>query len=211
MKRLAVLAVCAVILLGLTGCRGGSGNGGVEAGASNKNVAVATEFPKSLAGTWKSDNQVWQIDFEPDGTISSAVTPLGLVKVRPNRKTRVPGLKGEPGFFEAGDFDVYYNQQNRELTVNIKIKQFYLYTRDNGILKGSWEYLITGNILEDEKTWAGDVFSSPDIVALVPDPNHITDESKFTEVAKLHVNLGDEEKERLIFTKVPDVNAGSNK
>lgn len=170
------------------------------------------EFPRFLAGTWKSDNQVWQIVFEPDGTISSAVTPLGLVEVRPNRKTEFPGPKGEPGFFEAGDFDVYYNQQGRELVVYIKIKQFCLYLTNGSILKGSWEYFIVGDVLEDGNTWASDVFNAPDIAVLVPDPNHPADKTKFKEGAKLRIDLGEEEEEEhLIFTKVPDVNAGSNK
>jgi hypothetical protein len=198
MKQLLFLLGCAVLLSALAGCQSPAANNGGE-------------FPRFLAGTWKADNQGWQIVLEPDGTISSAVIPLSLVEVRPNRKTGVPGPKGEPSFFEAGDFDVYYNQQGRELAVNIKIKQFCLYLVDGGIVKGSWEYLITGNTLEDGKTWTGDVFSSPDIAVLVPDPNHIADESKFKEAAKLRIDLGEEEEEHLIFTKVPDVNSGSNK
>jgi hypothetical protein len=199
MKRLIVLFGCAVLLSALAGCQGPAANN-------------SSEFPRFLTGTWeanrKNDLNYWQIVLEPNGVISSAVIPLGGVKVRPNQTTEAKGPKGEPGFVETGDFDVYYNQQGRELAVNIKIKQFCLYLVDGSIVKGSWEYLITGNISGDEKTWVGDVFSSIDIVALVPDPNHIADESKFKEVSKLRIDLGEEEEERFIFTKVPDVNAG---
>lgn len=202
MKRSIVLLGCVLLLFG--GCQGGASNkSGVDVF-----VEGGGEFPQFLAGTWKSDKQDWQIVFEPDGTISSAVIPLGLVEVRPNRKTRVPELKG---FVEAGNFQVYYNPRSRELAAGIKIKRFYLDLNVSGILKGSWEYFIVGDVSGDGKTWEGDLFNSPDITALVPDPNHPADKTKFKEGANLRFDLGDEEEEHIIFTKVPDVNAASNK
>lgn len=211
MKRSIVLIGCVFLLFG--GCQVPvRNNSGVEVF-----VKDGGKFPRFLAGTWEAnknnDLNYWRIVFEPDGAISSAVIPLGEVEVRPNQTTEYEGPKGEPGFFKAGDFQVYCNPQSRELSVNIKIKQFYLerVLEWNVILKGSWEYFIVGDVSEDGKTWEGGVFSSPDITVIVPDPNSPEDKSKFKETAKARVDFGDEEEEHLIFTKVPDVNAGSNK
>jgi hypothetical protein len=211
MKRSIVLLGCVFFVV--VGCQEVSRNkSGVEV-----IIEGGGEFPRFLAGVWEAnkgnDLNYWRVVFEPDGVISSAVVPLGEVKVRPNRTTEAKGPKGEPGFFKAGNFDVYYNTQSRELAVNIKIKQFYLkrVLDWNIVLKGSWEYFIVGDVSEDGKTWEGGVFSSPDITVLEPDPNNPEDKSKFKETAKAHIDFGDEEEEHLIFTKVPDVNAGSNK
>jgi hypothetical protein len=212
MKQSLALLGCAILLLVFSGCQ--------QLGRSNSNADVIVEgggkFPKSLAGTWEANNKndlnYWKIVFEPDGKVSSAILPLGEVEVKPNRTTEAKGPKGESGFYEAGDFTVDYKPQGRELAVNIEIKQFYLerLIEWNVILKGSWEYFVAGNISEDGKTWQANVFSSPDMVVLVPDPNHIEDKSKFKETAKLHINLGNGEGEQVIFTKVPDGNTVRN-
>ena len=210
MKQLLFLLGCAVLLSALAGCQNPAAN------KSGGEVIIegGSKFPPFLAGTWETDKSglnYWRIIFEPDGTISSAVVPLGKIKVRPNRTTKVPGPKGEPGFCTAGNFQTSYDPQSRELAATIELKQFYMYMGVISIIKGSWGYFIVGEVSEDGKTWAGDVFTSPDIVLLVPDPNHKGDESKFKEGAKLRIGLGEEEEERFIFTKVPDEKAGSNK
>jgi hypothetical protein len=204
MKQSIILAGCCIILTGLAGCQEQSGKL-FEGGR--------TVLPPDIAGTWIARGSPWKIVLSPQGKVTSAVIPLGEVEVKPNQTTKVPGPKGEPGFYEAGNFTVDYNPQGRELAVNIKIKQFYLerVLEWNVISKGSWEYFIVGDVLEDGKTWQADVFNSLDIAVLAPDPNQITDKSKFKETARLRINLGDEEGENLIFTKVPDGNAGSNK
>lgn len=210
MKRLMFLLGCAVLLSALAGCQSPAAN---KSGAGVF-VKDGGKFPRFLAGTWEANKQddlnYWRIVFEPNGVISSAVIPLGEVEVRPNQTTEAQGPKGEPGFFKAGDFDVYYNPQSREFSVNIKIEQFYLerVLDWNVVLKGSWEYFIVGDVSKDGKTWEGGVFNSPDITVLVPDPNSTDDKSKFKETAKAHIDFGEEEEGHLIFTKVPDVNAG---
>jgi hypothetical protein len=210
MKRLLLIG-CVFLLLG--GCQ--------EAGR-NKSVAEVTlekgsEFPRSLAGAWeanKDNMNYWRIVFKPDGTISSAIIPLGEYEVKPNQMNKTKGPDGEPGFIDAGDFDVFYNPRSHNLAVDIKLKQFYLDLGAHGILKGSWEFLIAGKVSEDEKTWDGNLFNSVDIASLVRDPNSPKDKPTLKEAAKLHIDLGQEEgeDEYLIFTKVvPDANTGSNK
>jgi len=78
MKRLVVLAGCAVILLGLAGCQNtGGGDRGVGPAPTRGDVEVIIEgggeFPEFLVGTWKDEKRGWEFVFEPDGTISSVV------------------------------------------------------------------------------------------------------------------------------------------
>jgi hypothetical protein len=207
MKRSTVLIGCILLLFG--GCQSPSNS---KSGAE----VTLSGFPKSLAGTWEAnkgnDFSYWRIVFEPNGTISSAVTPLAEVEVRPNQTTKTKGPEGEPGFIDAGDFDVFYNPKSHELAANIKLKRFYLdLGPSHGILKGSWAYLIAGKVSEDGKTWEGGSFSTLDIVALAHDPNSPKDKPTLKETAKLRIDLGEEEEEHLIFTNVPDANAVSNK
>jgi hypothetical protein len=202
MNKILMLLGCAFLLLG--GCQEYNRN-------KSDTAAAPSEFPRSLAGLWeanKNNANYWQIIFGPDGTISSAVIPLGEVEVRPNRRTEIPDANGNVSFFDAGDFDVFYNRKGRELAVNVKIKQFNLYVVNGGMLKGSWEYLITGKVSKDGKIWAGEILNSPDIVALVPDPNSPKGKPTFKEEGKLRIGLGEEEGENIVFTKTPDVNAG---
>jgi len=202
MKRTIVLIGCVFLLFG--GCQK----------VRRNNVS---EFPQSLAGAWEANKDnlnYWRIVFKPDGTISSAVIALGEYEVKPNQTTKTKGPDGEPGFIDAGDFDAFYNPKSRELTADIKLKQLYLDLGvSHGVIKGSWEFFITGEVSEDGKTWAGDWFNSTDIAALLHDPNSPKDKSKLKEAAKLQVDLGQEDEGlHLIFTKVvPDANTGSNK
>jgi hypothetical protein len=206
MKQLMIFLICVFLVIG--GCQGGASN------KSGVDVVIegGGEFPQSLAGAWeneKSDLNYWRIVFEPDGTVSSAIVPLGEVEVRPNRTTKTKGPNGEPRIVKAGDFQISYKPQSRELTLDIKIEHLYLDMGVYGILKGSWEFFITGDISEDGKTWESDIFNSPDVVALLPDPNSPKGKPKLKEVSKLQIGLGTEEEgERYIFTKVPDANAG---
>ncbi|MCJ7776732.1 MAG: hypothetical protein MUP16_00210 [Sedimentisphaerales bacterium] len=213
MKKLLVLLGCAVLLF--SGCQNyGRSKSGVEV-----IIEGGGQFPQSLAGKWKAGRnewERWEVVFRPNGVVSSAVTPL-TDEVRPNQTTRMQGRKGEPGFFEAGNFQVYYNPQFRELSVDIKIKQVYL---DMGsIAKGPCEYLIIGNISENGKTWDGNVYTFLDLAVLVPDPNNrsIWGKPKYKNIGPLYADFATEEPQSLTFTKVemassiPDGNAANNK
>ena len=51
-------------------------------------------FPSFIAGTWRADRGGWEIVFEPDGKISSAVVSLGRVRIRPGQVTTTAEIKG---------------------------------------------------------------------------------------------------------------------
>ncbi len=201
MKRLVALVGC-VVLFALTGCQE---RGHDEEKAVEVIIEGGGEFPQSLVGRWKNEKRGWEIVFEPNGAIPSVIIPLALVEVRPGQITTVHGRKGEPGIFEGGGFEVYFDPQSRELSVYIKMERIYM---DMGrILEGPVDYFIVGNVSEDGKTWGADVFTSIDLAILTPDPNHREDRSKFKKTGELRSEFGDGGEEHLIFTKVPDGNA----
>jgi hypothetical protein len=165
MKQLLVLLGCCTILTVSVGCQG---------------PAV---LPPDIAGTWRAKESPWKIVLSPQGKVTSAVIPLGAVEVRPNRTSRIQGQKGEPGIFEAGDFEVYYDAEIRELLVSIEIKHVYL---DMGrILEGTCGYFITGNVSENGEAWYADVFTSWDLAVLGLDPNSTAEEPTFKQIGVL--------------------------
>lgn len=162
MKRLTVLSVCAAILLGLTGCRGGSSNGSIEAGTSNKNADAAVEVPEVLAGTWKCAEEKLEIVLEPNGTISSAVAPFGKLKMRPGETVEVNNVDiAYRGVFKAGTWNVFYAPAERELTVELPLEHYRV--EINGqVLEGKSSDILTGKVSEDGKTWQADWFAFPE-------------------------------------------------
>jgi len=213
MNKILALVGCSVLLSALAGCQklAVNQNGLRPAAKSSVDVIVkgGGRFPPSLAGTWKADKWNWEVVFEPNGVISSVVIPLASVRVRPGQITRVYGRKGEPGIFEPGNIEVCFDPQDNELSAYIKIKRVYMDM--TSIAEGSCEYFVIGNVSEDGKIWQGDAFNSLDLAVLAPpDPNHTADKSKFKKIGDLRSVLG-QEAEELIFTKVPDGNAGINK
>ncbi len=163
MKQLLMLLVFALCVLPeLGGCR--------EQVSYKNNVGDLSEFPQFPAGTWKADKDGWELVFEPNGTISSAVIPLGRVRIRPNQTTKIQGRLGEPGIFEAGDCVLEYGPESGKISITIDMKHIYAEI-SGGILDGTCEYFITGSIQKDRKTWEATVFSVLDLDVLKPDPN----------------------------------------
>ena len=182
MKQLIMLAGCVAILSALAGCQ--NANRAVEV-----IIEDGGEFPQFLAGTWKADKQGWEIVFESDGRLSSAVIPLGRVRVEPGKKTVIPMKKGGKGVYEPGEWLAQYSPSSRELAVNIVIKRFRLEIGD-GVLSGSLTDIIAGQVSKDGKYWDAEWFGYPE---------YIVDTEEF----KNH-QLEDHEdfKGNLIFTKV---------
>lgn len=188
MKQLLVSLGCCIILAGLTGCQS------------------PTALPPDIAGTWRAEDAPWNIVLSPQGKVASAVIPLGGVEVEPGQTTEIYGQKGEPGIFECGDFEVYYDTENHELSVSIKIKHIYIDM--GGILEGTCDYLIAGGFSEDGKIWYADVFTALDLTVSAPDPNATTEEPAFRQIGVLKSSF-DDGREQLTFTKAE--NSGSEK
>ena len=161
MKQLVVLIGCAVVLLGFVGCQ-----------STNKRVEVIIEdggqFPEFLVGTWKANKGGWEIVFEPDGTISSAVIPLGRTKVAPGQTTVVPMKLGGKGVYKAGNWLVQYSPVSRELTVEIVIESFRAQIGPSAV-KGSTRDYLTGTVSEDGKLWDVAWLSVPKYIVDIPE------------------------------------------
>lgn len=151
------------------------------------------QFPEFLVGTWKADKGGWEIVFEPNGTISSAVVSLGRVRIKPGQTTTVPMKLGGKGVFEAGPWAVEYLPERRELTVEIAIASFRVELGD-GVVKGRTLDVFTGSISADGRSWWANRFSFPEYVA---------DTKKYRD-HKLIVDPNENPPEQLLFEKVSE-------
>ena len=155
MKRI-FLIVCFFLVLLLGNCQ-----------QHKKSVEViiqgSEQFPDFLVGTWKVDNGVWEIVFEPDGTIESAVISLGHVRIKPGQITTIPMKLGGKGVFEPGMWTVQYLHQQRELIVEIAIENFH--TELNGeIVRGSTRDFFIGPVSNDGKLWWAERYTFPEYI-----------------------------------------------
>ena len=82
------------------------------------------DFPESLAGRWKADKGGWEIEFDSNGSISSAIISFGRIEVTPGQTTTVPMKLDGTGVVEPGVWIVEYEPLSRELTVEINIKNY---------------------------------------------------------------------------------------
>lgn len=210
MKQLSILLVCGLFALAqLSGCQSHSRDAsGVAPAPPRSRVGVIVEgggeFPEFLVGTWRTEGKSgWEFSFEPDGTISSVVIALGRVRIRPNQKTEVQGRKGEPGIYEAGDCEAYYDPASRDLSVVIKMKRIYAEIA-GGIIDGTCEYYIGGSVSEDGENWDADVVVLLDLSVQLPDPNSTKEEPTFKQVGFLRTTPDEGSKQRFVFTKVKD-------
>ena len=168
MKQLVVLIGCTVVLLGLVGCQNPA-----HVSSSNSSVEVIIEgggqFPKFLVGKWKADKDGWEIVFEPDGTISSAVINLGRVRMNPGQIARFPTRYGGKGVFEPGQWLVHYTPETRELTVKVVIEYFHQDIGDAAIGGNSTD-ILAGTVSKNGTLWWVEWFTVARYVAYMPEP-----------------------------------------
>ena len=188
MKRLVIFLFCSLSVFLLTGCQSPDGN--------KRDVEVIIDgngqFPDFLVGRWKADKGGWEIVFEPDGTISSAVISLGRVRMKPGQVTTVPMKLGGKGVFKPGQWTVQYSQEQRELIVEIAIDHFRVELGDN-VLQGHTRDFFIGSISRDGQSWWADRYTFPEYIA---------DTKKYHNYT-LPFDPNDNPREGLLFQKVP--------
>lgn len=164
MRRLVVLAECAIVLLWISGCQGPQ-----ESTSGNQK----TPLPPEIAGTWKARESPWKIVLNPDGTVSSAVISLGQVEVKPNQTTKVKMKDGQFSTYKTGDCVVDYTPATRDLFVSVEVEEMHIVYMDN-VIDGNSIDRFVGLVSEDGKVWTADWINVFDYGPRFPqDPNDI--------------------------------------
>jgi len=188
MKYIFLLFCCFFVCI-TGGCQTqGGGKSGVEVFIEDNRG-----FPEFLVGTWRADKGGWEIIFEPDGRISSAVVSLGRVRLKPGRVTKTQMVLGGHGLFEPGKWTVQYSPQNRELIVEITIEHFRVELGEN-VVQGRTRDIFIGSVSTDGRFWWADRYNFPE---------YIVDTKKYPNY-KLPFDPNDSPRESLVFQKVID-------
>ena len=188
MRLLSLLLVLCLSMPLLNGCQ----NNAVIDNGVEVIVDGDGQFPASLVGTWKANQGGWEIVFEQDGKISSAVVSLGRATLSPSRVTTVPMELGGKGIFRPGLWTVQYLHDQRQLIVEIVIDSFRTELGEN-IIKGSTRDFFVGSVSKDGTLWSAQRFSYPE---------YTVDTDKFHDY-KLPVDPNENPKESLLFQKLP--------
>lgn len=125
------------------------------------------QFPEFLAGKWRSNEYGWEFVFKPDGSLESAVITLARVRVHPGKTTEIPMKAGGKGIFEPGPWFVGYSKEQKELSVEIVMKDLYLEMGKTALL-GKSRDMFVGNVSEGGDRWDVEWMSYPDYIAKVP-------------------------------------------
>ncbi len=172
MKRLLLLAGCAILLPVLVGC--GQQNhktSNLQPSAGQKN-----EFPDFLVGVWKADSYDWAFKFEYDGTILRlihVVLPERPIKMEEGGIYMEGPDPGTFAYFAIGPCQAKYNPKNRQLSVKISLDEFHM-RLPQGDVEGRSEDYFDGPVSKDGKTWTASWRSYSRLEgADPPDPNLI--------------------------------------
>jgi hypothetical protein len=149
------------------------------------------EFPEFLVGKWRADKGGWEVVFEPDGKISSAVVSLGRVRMKPGRVTTTQMVLGGEGLFKPGKWTVQYSPGKRELIVEIAIEHFRVELGEN-VVQGKTRDFFIGLVSGDGRFWWADRYNFPE---------YIVDTKKYPNY-KLPFDPNDSPRESLVFQKV---------
>lgn len=143
--KLIVIFVLAWVFWSTTGCQN----------RSSQPPAGRVMLPPGIAGTWKAQDSPWKIVLSPDGTVSSAIIPLGEVEIRPNQTMKVEMMDGSISTFRTGDCIVEYIPDTRELFVSVEMKKIHIRYMEN-VLDGNSIDRLVGPVSKDGKVWTAD-------------------------------------------------------
>jgi len=164
MKKMILSVMAFTILLSITGCQGLP---------DRESDSRQQDFPTKVTGTWKAQDNPWEITLSPEGKVEWAVIPMGGVKIKPNETTEVEMKDGSISTYRAGDCDVKYAPDNRMLFVEIRVEDIHIKFMDN-VIDGNRVDTFIGPVFEDGKIWDADWVSKFDYGPRFPqDPNEI--------------------------------------
>jgi hypothetical protein len=149
MKKIILLVTISFIFF--AGCQ--SSNQNIT---SNKiSVEGGGKFPKYLVGTWKSDRNVWQIEFGKKGEIVSLVYIFWNEKIYLNQGYIYDEGKYEKdafAYFLLGPCNGTYNPISRKLKVNLNMEE-YTISMSAGTIRGHSEDYMEGIVSKGGLTW----------------------------------------------------------
>jgi hypothetical protein len=162
-RRIAMVVLLTALPLWLTaGCQ-----------PQNHRPDANAKLPPDAVGTWLAKDSRLRIVVSPDGTVSSAVIPLGEVELRPNQAAKVAMKDGSFSTYKAGDFAVDYSATTRELFVSLVVEEFHIKFMEARI-DGNETHRFIGPVSEDGKSWTADWIHVFDYGPQFPqDPNEI--------------------------------------
>jgi len=147
-SKAAIIFFSAMVFLRLIGCQM------IDKQTSKSQIANRKSFC-ALAGVWKAQDSPWKIVLSGDGTVSSAVIPMGEVEIKPNQTTKVEMKDGSFSTFKAGDCFVQFSPATRELFVSIELEKIHVKFLDNVITGNSTDRFV-GRVSEDGRFWMAD-------------------------------------------------------
>ncbi|AQT67066.1 hypothetical protein STSP2_00206 [Anaerohalosphaera lusitana] len=121
-------------------------------------------FPEQMVGTWSNIDTGWEITFENDGEIPSAVLALGRFEIEPGQTKTYEMKKGKSSRLEAGEWTVQYDSDSEEVTVEIVIEDLHVEI-GGGYLEGHLTEILAGVVSEDGQRWNVDWITMPQYVA----------------------------------------------
>ena len=160
MKKASVVSIL-VFFACLTGC---------QSRYKGQEIVIEGEgtFPPEAAGVWKTDKGNWEIEFRKDGSIVSAVIPLGRIRMYPGKvKTLTTRFKGK-GIFEPGLWQVFYEVESGEMTVILETKHFFQDVGRHSV-EGNQKDFLSGRLDIEAGEWYADLDTQGKIEALIYD------------------------------------------
>ena len=150
--RIGIIVATWSLLLAAAGCPPANGPGPTRS---------TIKLPAEVAGMWKAKDSPWEIVLSADGAVSSAVIPMGEVRIRPNQTTKVEMKDGSFSTYEAGECPVEYTPATRELFVSIVMKEIHVVFMENQIDGNSTDRFV-GRVSEDGTQWAAELMTKFD-------------------------------------------------
>ncbi len=164
-KRMLIIGLLACVVLFSVGCQ--------KESEKPDTIKPKLGLPLDITGVWQARESPWRIVLGPDGTVTSAVIPMGTVTVQPRQTTKVEMKDGSWSTYTAGDCPVKYKHGTRELFVVIEMADINIVYMTERI-KGTSTDRFIGAVSDDGKVWRTDWISLFDYGPRFPqDPNDV--------------------------------------
>ena len=148
-----IIAAIAVTLF--TGCQNDHQSEGTLVKITN-----GTEFPKELSGTWRCEENKWEIILEEDGTVSWIRYPMGFVWMEPWKTTEVSMKLDRTSVYAASEVKAVYDLETQVFSIDIVVP-FFEVAMGNDTLTGNSTDIFTGPMDTKEGLWEVEWFSMP--------------------------------------------------